>query len=88
MDKDKGSNNKCSVCLYQEHDQKHDSSLVGAAKLQHSGIRVQQWSHTTTRQALWYNAWACHANASDAKKPGTSPDRDTVTMVDIPWGPK
>ena len=24
-----------------------------------------------------------HANASDAKKPGTSPDMDIVTMVDI-----
>ena len=58
-----------------------DVAHMCAAKLLHSGIRVQQWSHT--RQALWYHATACHANTSDAKKPGTSPDRDIVTMVDI-----
>ena len=60
-----------------------DVAHMCAAKLLHNGIRVQQWSHTTTRQAMWYNAWACRDNASDANKPGTSPDRDIVTMVDI-----
>ena len=60
-----------------------DVAHMCAAKLLHNGIRVQQWSHTTTRQALWYNAKDCHANASDANEPGTSQDRDIVTMVDI-----
>ena len=61
-----------------------DVAHVCATKVLHNGMRVRQLSHTTSsvscdakssrvvsHQALWFHAWACHANAFDAKCPGS-----------------